>query len=231
MTTNSRAPVPHRASAPRRPAVLAKPPGSDGRPPAVAVLSDDPLVRDGAVAYLSASGAVRVVGPDDTGPVDVLLVLAGTVTDGILADMREAGGSGRGQRPRIVLVADEISEIRLIRAVESGLTSLLLRPDSSYGKIIEAIARCRHETVLPGAAMRTLIEYLRCSRLELSSGLSRREVDVLRFVADGVGTAEIAERMQYSERTIKNILNGIMKRLSLHNRAHAVSYAMRAGLL
>nr|WP_269327708.1 helix-turn-helix transcriptional regulator [Kineosporia mesophila] len=63
------------------------------------------------------------------------------------------------------------------------------------------------------------------------SGLERREVEVLALIADGLDTAEIAERMQYSERTVKNILSGVMARLGLRNRSHAVAYALRAGLL
>lgn len=199
--------------------------------PVVAVLADDPLVGEGAIARLEASGRVRVAGPGEAAAADVLLVLAGAVTEATLAGMRRAGNVGRAKAPHIVLVAGEISEMQLVRAVEYGLTSLLLRPDISYQKIIEAISRCRHESVLPGAAMRTLVDHLRRSRAASSCGLSPREIEILRLVADGVGTAEIANRMRYSERTIKNILNGIMKRLSLHNRAHAVSYAMRAGLL
>jgi DNA-binding NarL/FixJ family response regulator len=198
--------------------------------PVVSVLADDPLVGEGAMARLSASGVIRVAGPEESRPADVLLVLAGAVTEGTLAGLRKAV-AGRARAPRIVLVAGDISEMQLVRAVEYGVTSLLLRPDISYEKIIEAISRCRHETVLPGAAMRTLIDHLRRSRATSSCGFSPREIEILRLLADGVGTAEIASKMRYSERTIKNILNGVMKRLNLRNRAHAVSYAMRAGVL
>jgi DNA-binding NarL/FixJ family response regulator len=50
-------------------------------------------------------------------------------------------------------------------------------------------------------------------------------------VADGCDTAEIAGRLSYSERTIKGILHDVKTRLHLRNRTHAVSYAMREGLL
>ncbi|MFJ4633708.1 response regulator transcription factor [Streptomyces sp. NPDC088847] len=212
--------------------VLPRPAKASASPtvPLVSVLADDPLVGEGAVARLSASGVIRVAGPDEAGSVDVLLMLAGVVTEGTLAGIRKAVAS-RTRPPGIVLVAGDISEMQLVRAVECGVTSLLLRPEISYEKIIDALSRCRHETVLPGAAMRTLIEHLRRARAASSCGLSPREIEILRQVADGVGTAEIASKMRYSERTIKNILNGVMKRHSLRNRAHAVSYAMRAGLL
>jgi DNA-binding NarL/FixJ family response regulator len=63
------------------------------------------------------------------------------------------------------------------------------------------------------------------------SGLSERETQVLRLVADGHGTAEIAVRLCYSERTVKNVLHDITSRLQLRNRSHAVAYALREGLI
>jgi DNA-binding NarL/FixJ family response regulator len=54
---------------------------------------------------------------------------------------------------------------------------------------------------------------------------------VLRLVADGLDTHQIAEKLAYSERTIKNVLYGVMSRLQLRNRAHAVAYALREGYI
>ena len=66
-----------------------------------------------------------------------------------------------------------------------------------------------------------------------SSGprLDGREIDVLRLLADGRDTAEIARRLNYSERTIKSIVRDILNRLELRNRSHAVAFAIRHGWL
>ncbi|MFF4302676.1 response regulator transcription factor [Streptomyces sp. NPDC001601] len=61
--------------------------------------------------------------------------------------------------------------------------------------------------------------------------MNAREVDVLRLLAEGWELADIADKLGFSERTIKYVLYGLMKRLDLRNRAHAVSYAIRAGLI
>jgi DNA-binding NarL/FixJ family response regulator len=63
------------------------------------------------------------------------------------------------------------------------------------------------------------------------SGLSDREVRVLRLLADGYDTSHIASEMAYSERTIKNIIRDVTTRLNLRNRSHAVAYAVKAGLV
>ncbi|WP_222269544.1 response regulator transcription factor [Modestobacter marinus] len=62
-------------------------------------------------------------------------------------------------------------------------------------------------------------------------GLSERETQVLRLVADGHDTAEIAGLLCYSERTVKNVLHAVTSRLQLRNRSHAVAYALREGLI
>jgi DNA-binding NarL/FixJ family response regulator len=53
----------------------------------------------------------------------------------------------------------------------------------------------------------------------------------LRLLADGLGTQEIAERLNYSERTVKNIIHAVRCRLELRNRVHVVAYAVRNGVI
>lgn len=61
--------------------------------------------------------------------------------------------------------------------------------------------------------------------------LDDRERTVLRLVADGHETAEIARELSYSVRTITMIVHDITHRLRLRNRAHAVAFALRQGLI
>ncbi|HEY8301802.1 MAG TPA: LuxR C-terminal-related transcriptional regulator [Jatrophihabitans sp.] len=59
--------------------------------------------------------------------------------------------------------------------------------------------------------------------------LRPRERDVLLLVADGHSTREVARRLCYSERTIKNILQDLTTRFGLRNRTQAVAWALRNG--
>jgi DNA-binding NarL/FixJ family response regulator len=63
------------------------------------------------------------------------------------------------------------------------------------------------------------------------SGMTERELAVLRLLADGLDTTEIGRQLYYSERTVKNIVHDVTSRLDLRNRTHAVAYALRQGLI
>jgi DNA-binding CsgD family transcriptional regulator len=61
--------------------------------------------------------------------------------------------------------------------------------------------------------------------------LDEREYEVLRMLADGESTRGIAERLSYSERTVKNIVRGLLVKLKCKTRAHAVALAARQGVI
>jgi DNA-binding NarL/FixJ family response regulator len=61
--------------------------------------------------------------------------------------------------------------------------------------------------------------------------LTDREFDVLRLLADGSSTRDIAEHLSYSERTVKNIVHDLLAKLNCRTRAHAVAFAVRHGVI
>lgn len=200
--------------------------------PTVVVIADDPIVKEGTEAYLGNIGDVRLRSIDALPTADVLLVLTHRITEVTWALLRNAATVSRNRGRRVVLVVNEIGERETVRAVELGLTDLLLRQNSTYERIVEVI---RHplNSVLPTSAMRLITEHIRHANASGSPlhGLSHRDIEILKLVAEGARTSEIADKLRYSERTVKNILQAIMKRLNVRNRAHAVSCAMRAGLI
>jgi len=62
-------------------------------------------------------------------------------------------------------------------------------------------------------------------------GLTSRDVEVLRLMAEGESTAAIADRLAYSESTIKNTIHTVVRQLGARNRAHAVASALRANVI
>jgi DNA-binding NarL/FixJ family response regulator len=176
----------------------------------VSIQANDALIGAGAAAYLrSRPGLVPVLA--SAAPVaDVILVLAGQVRESTVAWMQQAARRTSRSNARFVLVGDGERPPWIESAVASGLVSVLPWRGSDFERIVDAI----HRTARPAGTQ-----------------LRDRELEVLRLLADGLSTLEIASRLNYSERTVKNIIHGVVSRLNLRNRTHAVAFALRNGLL
>lgn len=153
--------------------------------------------------------------------------------------MERVVGESTNPETRIVLVAETISEHHLMRAVTCGLVSFLPREEADRDRVVKIIRESsRNRALVPEQMVGWLLEQVRTIQRTVLvpngltlGGLQEREVEVLRLLADGLDTVEIAQRLSYSERTIKNIVSGMLTRLNLRNRSHAVAYAMRCGAL
>jgi len=196
----------------------------------------DPISLAGVVAQLRARPEVRVVEELDLDRAVVAVVVADQLDDDTARVIRALG---RGDRPRTVLVATSIDESTLVAAAEIGVGGLLRRTDATADALVRAVTRvAAGEGEVPPDLLGRLLEQVgRLQRQVLAprgltfSGLSPRETEVLRLVAEGHDTSEIASQMCYSERTVKNVLHDLTTRLQLKNRTHAVAYAMREGLI
>jgi DNA-binding NarL/FixJ family response regulator len=205
----------------------------------VAVLGNDQITREGAAAKLAACQEVEVLAPDQHHRAEVILILANALTDGVLSTLERSSRESGGRRPSIVLVANEFREDRIVRAIKYGLVSVLYRQDTSFERIVSAITGAYSgRAELPNTVLRYVLDQLKSIQNNVLaprgltvSGLSDREVDVFRLLAEGFDTAEVALKLNYSERTVKNVIHGAVTRLKLRNRTHAVAYALRSGVL
>jgi DNA-binding NarL/FixJ family response regulator len=207
-------------------------------PVATTVLCADPVLADGAHAYLRGRTEVAV----DTDAVDVLLVLADAVDqrlrDNIEATLADLVAPRPGTAPRLVLVVDEMAERHLWWAVGRGLCAVLPRSTTSWDDVISALVKARGgDAQLPSTTVRWLLDQIRAIDARLSAvgvnaaGLTARETEILRLFAAGLETADVARELNYSERTIKSVVYAVKERLGLRNRAHAVAYALRIGAI
>ena len=194
----------------------------------------DPISQAGVVSQLRSRSEVRVV--DRVEQADVALLIA----DQVDADTaRQLRGLRKDSRPQLMLVATVVDDAALVLAAEAGVAGLLRRVDATPDTLVRTIRRVAsgHGEVPPDLLGRLLEQVGRLQRQVLAprgltfAGLTPRETEVLRLVADGHDTSEIALRMCYSERTVKNVLHDLTTRLQLRNRTHAVAYAVREGLI
>ena len=206
---------------------------------AVAVHAGDPVTGEGAVACLRSMPGITLLPPERRCEADVLLVTVHETTEEVVRWMERSASESTNPEVRIVLVAETISEHHLMRAVTSGMVSFVQRDEADRGRVVKAIRdSSRDRAVVPEEMLGWLLEQVRTIQRTVLvpqgltvGGLQEREVEVLRLLADGLDTVEIAQQLNYSERTIKNIVSGMLTRLNLRNRSHAVAYAMRCGAL
>lgn len=202
------------------------------------LLASDPVTGDSARAYLRQVPSLCLLSPEQSSKAEAVLALASNVTGETLSSIERVVRDASGSTPSVVLVADSISRPHLVRAISHGLISYLPRPETGMDRAVQALLAAREgRSDLPQTMIKALIEQVRSDGADRSGkgpgavGLTRREISVLSLIADGLSTAEIAQRLNYSEKTIKNILHAMTVRLGLRNRAHAVAYAVRAGIV
>lgn len=209
--------------------------GPAGRVP-VAVLAADPITLAGVTSQLRQQPAIELVDTPQRQEGLVAVLLAETVDDPTLARLRRLV---RAECARAVLVTSTVRDADLLKVIDCGVRVIVRRGEATAHRLLEAIlAAAGDDGVLPADLLGRLMKQvcaLRSSDTDQSAlhcaGLSPREVDVLRLVAEGMETAEIAVELSYSERTVKNVMHGLTTRLQLRNRAHAVAYACREGYI
>ncbi|MFD3554619.1 response regulator transcription factor [Streptomyces goshikiensis] len=222
----------------------------------VTIHAADPLSRAGVLSLLERQPGVRVApwppegdGPGTapaagpTGPVAaaVAVMLIDQIDERSTAELRRVL---RGGEQRVVLVARELRESELFSVVEYGVQAIVWRHQATEERLVTAVRQAAQgECVLPPDVIgRVLGQMHRLRRSERKAapsgaacatlfGMAPRETDVLRLISEGLDTRQISEKLCYSERTVKNILHGLMTRLRLNNRAHAVAYALREGYI
>jgi DNA-binding NarL/FixJ family response regulator len=200
----------------------------------VSVYARDPVSRSGVLAELRPRPEVEVV--DDEDEAEVAVVVADRLDpecERIIRTIR------RCSQARVVAVIADLEGGAVLAAVEAGANGLLRRADADAERLVRAImASARGDGSIPPDLLGRLLNQI--GRLQnhvlvprglTIAGLTEREVEVLQLVADGFDTGEVASKLAYSERTIKNILHDVVARYGLRNRAHAVAYALREGLI
>ncbi|MFI1990856.1 response regulator transcription factor [Actinoplanes sp. NPDC020271] len=205
--------------------------GAGPAPIPVTVYHEDPLIHAGLTCLLRSSPLVDVRDGED--PAAVTVLFAERVGRLVLTALRRLSRTGR-----VVLVVARLDEQQLLRALDSGVSAIVLRHQITRERLVGAVrAAARDDPDLPSDAVGHLVDALVRARRETpgreetAEPPTDRELDVLRLLADGLETREIAGRLAVSERTVKNVLHGVTVRFQLRNRTHAVAHALREGYL
>jgi len=205
-------------------------------PTRVRVRATDPVSEAGVASQLRVQHDLEVLSSDSPVRPDVVVLVADRVDEPTATAIRATRDTGV---PRVVLVVGAMDGVEVLAAVEAGVAAIVRRSEADPQRLSTAIrAAATGDGHLPPDLLGRLLQQVGDAQRRMPAaagltfgGLTQRELTVLRLIADGYSTSEIATRMAYSERTIKNSIHDLVSRFHLRNRTHAVAFAVRQGLI
>jgi DNA-binding NarL/FixJ family response regulator len=223
------------------------------------LLADDHRLMVEGLSNLLAAHGIEVVGLAGDG-LEAVAMAERLCPDLILMDIRMPNCDGlsatrqikaRHREAKVVMLTTSAEDPDLFESVKCGAYGYLLK-STSGDAFIEALRGVEQgiPPFSPGMAARILGEFARLAEERQddadtgqrvatetatetggeSAGLTRRQLEVLRLVADGLTYREVGERLFLSERTVRFHMADIIDRLHLQNRSQVIAYAARQGL-
>jgi DNA-binding NarL/FixJ family response regulator len=204
----------------------------------IVVVDDHPIVRQGLVSVLSDEDDLEVVGEGGSGR-EAIALATRLRPDVVLLDLEMSDIDGVEAIPELLKAHPAVAVLvftaydtdeRVLGAIRAGARGYLLKGASAeeIGRGIRTLA-AGGSYLEPRVASKVLAEVHGGRRA--APALSEREREVLRLVADGLPTKQIAQSLTISERTVKFHVNSIFHKLGAENRAQAVALAAQRGLL
>ncbi len=210
----------------------------------ILVTDDHALIRGGIVGLLNAQPDMEVVGEAGSGE-EAIQKTADLTPDVVLMDIGMPGISGldatrhiREQNPsaQVLILTVHDREDYLFQALKTGAAGYILK-GADIQDLLSAIRSVHGGGIYlyPTVTKTLLTDYLRRvesgEKVDGYDGLSEREREVLRLIALGQTTIEIAKDLSLSPHTVQTHRDHIMEKLNLHRKADLVRYAIRKGLI
>lgn len=209
----------------------------------VLLAEDHELVRSGIRALLEASGEVQVVGEADNGrqAIDLARELQ---PDLVLMDLAMSGLNGidatrqlatLAPDVRVIMLSMHADEQYLFEALKAGARGYVLK-QGAYGELATAMKDVMSGKTYLSPSLSPLVmgDYVRRAKGNFSDSaggnLSPREREVIQLIAEGNTSAEVAELLHISVRTVDSHRHNIMEKLQIKSIAGLTKFAIRSGL-
>lgn len=209
----------------------------------IVIVDDHSIVRQGVRALLETQPDIFIVGEAASGDEAVRLCVD-QAPDVVLMDLLMPGMNGVeatrmikqvSPRTQIVVLTSYHEDEHIMPAIRAGALSYLLK-DVSPSELLDAVRKtARGETVIHPRVAAHMMQALQSAESQETKSpfadLSKREMEVLRLIAEGLSNAAIGEALFISEKTVKSHVGNILGKLHLADRTQAAVYAWRSGLV
>lgn len=161
-------------------------------------------------------------------------------SDLVLVDHAMTGGLdfisavGDAAGAAVVVCSSLCSEAAVLAALQAGAVGVLRKETLSTESLASAVRAAASGTgVVTSELLHELLEGITQNGFDrpAAARLTDREQQVLALIAEGHPTREVAQRLCYSERTVKNVLHDVVTKLGARSRSQAVAHAVREGLI
>lgn len=204
----------------------------------IIIADDHMMIREGLKQLLELDGTMKVIAEANDGEECLNLLNKKIHPDIILLDINMPKKNGievleyikQNKIPVKVLILTVHNEVEyLLKAVDIGIDGYLLK-DSSYDELKEAIdVVISGNTYIQPSLLPALNESMEDYALdkEKIECLTKRELDVLRLISEGCSNKKISDELTISERTVKNHISHIFRKINVEDRTQAAVFAIR----
>lgn len=204
----------------------------------IIIADDHMMIREGLKQLLELDGTMKVIAEANDGEECLNLLNKKIHPDILLLDINMPKKNGievleyikQNKIPVKVLILTVHNEVEyLLKAVDIGIDGYLLK-DSSYDELKEAIDVIISEnTYIQPSLLPALNESMEDYALdkEKIEWLTKRELDVLRLISEGCSNKKISDELTISERTVKNHISHIFRKIDVEDRTQAAVFAIR----
>lgn len=207
------------------------------------IIDDHEMVREGLKAMLTAEADFEIVG-DAANAEQALELIEHLRPDVILLDVRLPGESGidvcrtvteRYPETAVIILTTFTDETLVAQCIQAGARGFIVKDIERFDlkRSIRAVAR-GEAAIDPKAAVAVLAQLRRAPLVKQEPTLellSPQQIVILRLVAQGLSSREIATQLYLSENTVKGYVQEILHRLGVKNRTEAVMVAVKQGWL